>query len=519
MEDNKVIRLTENFFKNHDNFKISNSRGYATFNEGMCFYRQEKDKLALEKFKQAEQEGYVSADMFSYMGYIYYAEIEDNDTAEYYVKKSIKIDKEYGYPYRLLALIYQDDYEKALKYNLLAEKYKYNENSSMMRHIAELYSKIEKKNQLKAIEYATKAIDLEPKNPFNWYFKGWVYYTDCDWVNVIKYYQKAEEKGYLDSEFYFEYSYAYSELNNPQKAVEYANKYIFTDKEGFSGYYRKGYAYLLCDKREAALESFLIAEKKGCDVADMYSQVSFIYAKLKEYDKSLEYSDKALKYDKSFADAYWMKAIIFNGLYDFKMSLKFLKKARKIYESYGGHLNEDGYYILAATYSILRKPKLAIQTVNEGLEYYPQDKNLLVCKVFYLQSTKKYEEADELFNEYFSNYEGNDDLINSYLAGIIYNRNEKIKDYDRILYYLDKVCDVELINEQKNLKGYCYYEKKEYEKSLQLMYEYAKNTDVAYYKALKQGEFRKYIRRLVKIFGKDEERLKFIIDKFSIEVK
>ena len=101
MEDNKVIQFNREFKKKPKN-NWSSKRGYSLFNEGMYFYRQEKDLMALEKFLQAEKEGYESADMFSYIAYIYYAEKEDNDLTEYYIKKAIKVDKEYGYPYRLM---------------------------------------------------------------------------------------------------------------------------------------------------------------------------------------------------------------------------------------------------------------------------------------------------------------------------------------------------------------------------------------------------------------------------------
>ena len=64
MEDNKIIKFNKDFKKKPKAEGLS-KRGYSLFNEGMCFYRQEKDLMALEKFLQAEKEGYESADMFS----------------------------------------------------------------------------------------------------------------------------------------------------------------------------------------------------------------------------------------------------------------------------------------------------------------------------------------------------------------------------------------------------------------------------------------------------------------------
>lgn len=521
MEDNKIIRLNKNCFKKREKTNSSKSRGYALFNEGMCFCNQEdKDDLALEKFHLAEKEGFVSADMFSYMAYLYGSVLNDNNKAEYYANKSISIDEEYGYPYRLLALVYENDYEKSLEYNLFAEKYGYDFNPSMMRHISELYTKIKKNNQLKAIEYATKAIDLDSKDCFNYYFKGWIYYNYNDWENAIKYFKKAEDKGYIDSDFYFEVSYANGELGNHEKAVEYANKCIFMDKDGVLGYYRRGYAYLLWEKQDKALETFLIAEKKNCNYADMYSRMAWLYSMKHEWDKSLEYVHKAQKFNKKEADAYYIESRIYGitPYLDFKKSLKLLKKARKLYENMGGRLNEESFLYLAILYSFLKKNKLALQSLDEALGYYSEDKYLLLFKVYILQSLKKYDQAYELLDKYFASYDGDDDYINCSLAIIFYNKKEKPKDYDKIIGYLEKVQEDDNF-EKFGILGYCFYDKKDYEKSLEYMYEYANKIDLLTYENTNQSEFKKYVRRLVKKFGKDEKRLKYIINKFSIEIK
>ena len=69
------------------------------------------------------------------------------------------------------------------------------------------------------------------------------------------------------------------------------------------------------------------------------------------------------------------------------------------------------------------------------------------------------------------------------------------------------------------MQGFCYYEKKDYEKCLQLVYEYAQEMDPKMYHSVSnRGEFRKYFKRLVKMFGKNDERLMFIAKKFSIEI-
>lgn len=513
MEDNKIIKFNKDFKKKPKAEGLS-KRGYSLFNEGMCFYRQEKDLMALEKFLQAEKEGYESADMFSYIAYIYYAEKEDNELAEYYIKKAIKTDKEYGYPYRLMALLYDDkkDHENALKYNLLAEKYEYDTNAPMMRHISELYNR--KSNLLKAIAYATKAIDLDSKNCYNWYFKGWIYYANNDYEKAVKFFKKAEDKGYTDTDFYFEFSYAYGELGNHKKAIEYANKYIFLDKESFSGYYRKGHSYLLMGDNDKALESFLLAEKRNAKCADMYCRMAYIYADKNQFDVALAYTDKAIKLDKHEPDAYYINAGIYSvGYYDFKKSLKNLNKAKKLYESIGDHFNEEAYTYYISAYGILGQRKKTLEAVEEALELYPDTLCFKAMRVFALQSVRKYKEANELLKEFDLDSEI-DSFTLSYLVAINYNKQKHERNYDEVLKLYSRLSGSD-IEDMKDVEAYCYYEKGEYEKSLQSLYEYTKQTDVRLFATGIRGEFKKYYRRLIKMFGENEERLKFITEKFG----
>lgn len=513
MEDNKVIQFNRDFKKKSKN-NGSSKRGYSLFNEGMYFYRLEKDLMALKKFLLAEEEGYESADMFSYIAYVYYAEKEDSEKAKFYIEKAIKLDKEYGYPYRLMALLYDDkkDYENALKYNLLAEKYEYDTNAPMMRHISELYNR--KSNLLKAIAYATKAIDLDSKNCYNWYFKGWIYYANNDYEKAVKFFKKAEDKGYSDTDFYFEFSYAYGEVGNYKKSIEYANKYIFMEKDSASGYYRKGHAYLMAGDNQKALESFSMAEKRESKCADMYCRMAFLYADKSEYDVALSYTDKALKLNKHEADAYYIKAGIYSiAYYDFKKSLKYLKKAKKLYEAMNDHFNEEAFAYLISAYGMLGQRKKTLAAVEEALSHYPNTLYFKAMRCFALQGVKNYKEANEFLKEFDLESEM-DSFSLSYLVAVYYNKQKSERNYDDVLKIYEKLSPTDML-EMKDVAAFCYYEKGEYERSLQLLYEYTMQIDERLFAAGTKGEFKKYYRRFIKMFGENEERLKFITEKLG----
>lgn len=513
MEDKKVVQFNRVSKPKLDNG--SSKKGYSLYNEGLCFYNKDKDSIALEKFLLAEKEGYESADMFGYMAFLYYSVFPDSEKAKSYIRKAIKTDRNYGYPYRLMALVYDEekDYKMALKYNLMAEANKYDTNPAMMRHIAELYSKLDVNNMLKSIEYATKAIDLDPKNAYNWYFKGWIYYIENEFGNALKFFKKAEEMGLVESDCYFEMSYAYGELGNHKKAIEYANKCIFVDKDSYSGYYRKGYAYWLCDNYDKALEAFLIAEKKDCTCADMYSRMAYIYVEKLQYDVALSYTKKALKLDKKEGDAYYIQSSIYAlGYYDYKTSLKILKKAKKIYESKGDVFNPEAYCHLISFYSAFGKRKLALEIAEEALEFYPENPHLMIMKAYALQSKKRYYEAEQILKDFYS-MENPDSFIRTNLIVTAYNRKKEERDYDLVLSLLDNVTELEF-DDKKLIKSFCYYEKKEYEKGFQFLYEFSENVNIDAFHEGNIVEFKKYYNRYLKKFPNDE-RIKIITKKFK----
>ena len=256
MEDSKVIKFDKNF-KKRTKVKSASTRGYALFNEGLCFYRQNKDDRALEKFLASEEEGYESSDMLAFIAWIYGSK-NDYETSKKYARKSIDMDPENGFAYSVMASCYYhlDENEKCLKYGLLAFEKDYDVDATLCRQISEMYNSPEINNHLKALEYAQKAIDIAPKHAFSWYWKGWIYYTKDDFKNALKYYLKAEKLGLHEHYLYFEISYSYGMLDNLKKSIEYANKSIFLDKEYNLGYYRKGFAYFWRGKKNRQKKCF-----------------------------------------------------------------------------------------------------------------------------------------------------------------------------------------------------------------------------------------------------------------------
>lgn len=474
MGKDKVIQFNKDF-KKKEPVKPS-KRGFGLFNEGMCFYNQDKNELALKKFKAAEKDGYESAVMFANMAWLY-GYFGEHDKVKDYAQKSIEIDSEYAFPYSLLGRYYhitQNDAEKALKYYLIAEKYDC-DIVIMYRAASELY--LDAGNFLKAVKYASKAIKLDPKDGYSYYWKGYVYYRNQDFKSAINYYEKAESFGENFNSLFYEMSYCYSMLEKYDKGIEYANKYIFLDKKDFWGYYRKGFAYFQASEDNNALEPFLMAEKLGCKESDMYSRLGFLYS-VKNNNKEA------------------------------------LRLIRKGYKLADGDVDNDYYSSYISILATAKQYKKALELVDKALDKYPDDYRLLLSKISILQCKKRYKEAEEVTKKLLAI--DPDDPYSIFYEALMYsNRPKKEKDYEKIICTILKIkdADIEDFGGRKAMLASSYYEIKDYEKSISYFVEFFKMPDNSEWLDLNFKEVKKYFKKIYKKFPSDE-RLNEILKNF-----
>ena len=180
-KNNKVIQFRKDF-KKKTHITKNSKRGFGLFNEGLYFYNQDKNELALKKFKAAEAEGYESSEMYSFMGWLY-GHFDQLDQAKIYAQKAIDIDEEYGLPYSVLGSTYQKENQsdKALKYFLLAEKYEFEDEAMFGKMSSTFYNQ---NNFLKAVEYANKAIKTASDKAYPTYWKGYIYYLNNELQSI-----------------------------------------------------------------------------------------------------------------------------------------------------------------------------------------------------------------------------------------------------------------------------------------------------------------------------------------------
>lgn len=506
MSRDKIIQFRKNFEP-----KQSLSKGYALYNEGKCLYNQNKDDLAFQKFLEAEKLGFESDDMYACMAWLVGRDAQKTDLVFKYIDKSIELDNENSYAHYLKGYTLEDLglYDEALPSLLKAEELNY-DSPYLYTKISYCYEQIGE--QLKAIAYASKAIKKYPDEVDCYKRKAWAYFTPNTTEEALKYFLEAEKLG--DTSNFYQISYCYSELGNHKKALVYANKTIIADRNNFYGYYRKGFIYYMTEKYDKALENFLKAESlittEAAQVYDMYPRISWIYQVVKnDIEKAKKYGQLAIdimpEYD--FAQ-YRMGCIYSYSEKDFKQAAKYFKKA---YDLGMGESDCCIYYDISRNYLSMKKYALALKYIEEGEKLYSQSLDLISIKIGVLYRQRKYEEVRTLLEGELK--KSTDNIWVQQANAMILS---KFKEYDKAIKILEPI--------RKDLLEFnvfalavlagCYFEKKEYEKSLETFLEYSQKEDL---RDLEKQDIRKiksFIKMLYKHFPNDD-RLKQIEENFK----
>ena len=503
---------------------LTSSKGYNAFLEGQkLFNNSEDDNMALEKFIQAEKEGYISAEMYADMAWIYGWK-KDFKRAEYYVRMAIEMDSDYGYSYYILAEVYEDYYknpQKAFELFLLAEK-KGCSQSILYDKIIDYYMAFN--NPLKAIDYANKALDKEVNVPYFLFIKGWLYHKLNEHKKALKYYLKAEDKGYGDDDnnvmLYVNISICYNFLNNLNKAHEYVNKALFKNKNEPEGYAQKGFLYYYEGKgmdKDKALKYLLQAESLNSKSADVYGYIAAIYIdEKKEYEKAFEYANKAAKLDKYF---YTVLGHLYYEQGDYKKSYKYYKKAYK-YNAEKFTLWQ--YFDMIASLKELNCYKLALKYVEEAIKIFPKERCFKCLQLELLAAQNKMNEEYIHLIEDFN--KKNPDIVESRIFLVECYANKK--EYDKGIEIINKIIKDFKNNKDIGVKQYIQYNtlwflaylylgKKDYEKALDNIYKFTVNYDHSLNKNAYLN-IKKIYKKLIKKLPGDK-RLDRIRENFKLE--
>jgi tetratricopeptide (TPR) repeat protein len=171
-------------------------------------------------------------------------------------------------------------------------------------------------------------------------------------------------------------------------------------------------AYYTQNNTRLAKDLLEIIEKKFPDNVDALLKLSELYYLVKQYQKGIDYVNKALKINDRSAKAYYLKGSIYRESGDTGRAISSLETAIEQDIKY-----ENAFIDIAVMYSARKNP-IALEYYNNAIKINPYNENTIYARAKLLQDLGK---TDEAIIEYKSILSKNKNCENCYYnLGAIY---------------------------------------------------------------------------------------------------
>ncbi|MCB0728550.1 MAG: tetratricopeptide repeat protein [Ignavibacteriae bacterium] len=245
------------------------------------------------------------------------------------------------------------------------------------------YAKYEEKDFIKAIDYYTRCITLNPNYKQAYFNRGLACKALNQHKRAINDFIKAIE---IDKEYtyaYYNLGNCYSNINEHENAVKYYSKALEIDPGYVDAYYQRALSYFdLKNFEEAIKDNSKIIELDPGYFPAYYGR-AINYLDLKDYDKSIADNSKAIELKPDYTDAYINRGLSYNNKKNYQAALTDYVSAINIspeYELANNNflslinyciLNKDAEKIklnVEPSVEILKKSKLSEEAKNKYIE-------------------------------------------------------------------------------------------------------------------------------------------------------
>jgi tetratricopeptide (TPR) repeat protein len=235
-----------------------------------------------------------------------------------------------------------------------------------------------------------------------------------------------------NAELYHKRAATYLMLRQLPEAVNDALRAIRIDSTRAPFYVTLADGYFAQNKTKLAKDVLESIEKKFPENSEALLKLAELYFLVQQYQKAIDYANKALKLDESLAQAYYLKGNIYRESGDTGRAISSLQTAieqdSKMVEAY------QDLGLLHAS----RKNPVALDYYANALRISPDNEEIKYARAKLLQDLGK---ADEALAEYEKIIAGNKGCaICLYNTGAIYS--EVKKDYKKALDFFSKAIAV-----------------------------------------------------------------------------
>jgi len=144
------------------------------------------------------------------------------------------------------------------------------------------------------------------------------FYTDKNYQELVAFEKKSNK---LTPDELYMVGFAFFQLENDNKAIEFYDKAISKGLDNGSVYFYKGLSLCYLKKYDEALKQIDISLIKEPTNQEFMNQKGQIYRYQGQEDKALEYFLEATKLPNTFGEPFFWVAYIYHGKQDFKKAL------------------------------------------------------------------------------------------------------------------------------------------------------------------------------------------------------
>lgn len=228
-----------------------------------------------------------------------------------------------------------------------------------------------------------------------------------------------------DPELYNKRANIYISLKQQLEAIDDAKRAVRLDSTQAKYYMTIVDALFSLNKTRDAKEILERIEKKFPDDTEALLKQSELYFLVRQYQKAIDYVNKALKIDENIAQGYYLKGSIYRESGDTAKALSSLETATEQDSKY-----EDAFYDLGIIYSARKNP-LALEYFATVLKLNPKNENAKFARAKLLQDLGKIDEAISEYEYLLLQNKNREDCL--YNIGAIYleykNDTKKALEY------------------------------------------------------------------------------------------
>ncbi len=207
------------------------------------------------------------------------------------------------------------------------------------------------------------------------------------------------------ADLYHKRSQVYFTLKQFNEAVNDSKRAIRMDSTKGEYYMGLVDVYFSQNNTRFAKELLEITVTRFPENVEALLKLSEMYFLVKQYQKGIDYANKALKVDENLAKAYYLKGSIYRESGDTSKAISSLETAIEQDNRF-----EDAFYDLGVLYAAKKNP-LALEYYNNALKINPSGLDALYARAKLLQDLGK---IDEALNEYQAMVKLHGDCENCY---------------------------------------------------------------------------------------------------------